>query len=236
MRFDCPTMEGRDEVVVRTEERDDRRRDREQRTADRGRGHDNEQEQQQHRRQGELVAEMRQPERQQRQTHRRERQPGQSPPGVERRAPPEEAPAYAEPMQLAASSLCEITCRSIGPDRRMTRLITDPRIELGPTRAPARTEHELRAVLDPRQLCERGRNVGRDHLVIFAAEVGQQLAVPFDRLEPPSAHEPFVVAHVHSEKLTVRALRHPRGAADQRFGSRRAGDRDEHALARSTAR
>ena len=44
--------------------------------------------------------------------------------------------------------------------------------------------------------------------------------------------EAVVAAHVHAEQLAVRALRHARGAPDQRLGARRAGDRDEHALAR----
>ena len=83
-----------------------------------------------------------------------------------------------------------------------------------------------------RQLGERGGDVGGDDLVVLAAEVGEELAVPLDRVGSAAAGQPVVVAHVHAEQLAARALRHARGAADQRFGSGCAGDRDEHPLAR----
>ena len=109
--------------------------------------------------------------------------------------------------------------------------MTDPRDELGPTRSAARAEHQLRAVLGARELGERGRDIGRDHLVELAAEVGEERAVPLQVLGLRSG-EAVGGRDVEAEELTVGTLGHARAAPDQRLGSRRAGDRDEHALAR----
>ena len=68
--------------------------------------------------------------------------------------------------------------------------------------------------------------------MVLAAEIGEQLPVPLDRVGATAAGEAVVAAHVHAEQLAVRALRHARGAPDQRLGTRRAGDRDQHPLAR----
>ena len=83
--------------------------------------------------------------------------------------------------------------------------MTEPRVQLGPARAPARAEHELRGVLDPGELGERGGDVGRDDLVVLAAEVGEQLAVPLDGVGSAAAGQAVVAAHVHAEQLAVRA-------------------------------
>ena len=56
--------------------------------------------------------------------------------------------------------------------------------------------------------------------MVLAAEIGEQLAVPLDRVGAAAAREAVVAAHVHAEQLAVRALRHARGAADQRLGAR----------------
>ncbi len=67
--------------------------------------------------------------------------------------------------------------------------------------------------------------------MVFAAEVGEELTVTLDGVGAPTAGEAVVASHVHTEQFTVGSLRHARGATDERLGSRRAGDRDQHPLA-----
>ena len=82
--FDRERVQRRREVVVRAQERDDRRRDREQRPAGR-RGRDHEQQvEQQHRRQREVAAHLRQREREQGQADHRDRETGEAASGRER--------------------------------------------------------------------------------------------------------------------------------------------------------
>ena len=88
----------------------------------------------------------------------------------------------------------------------------------------------MRAVLGACELGECRGDVVGNGLVVLAAEVGQQLLVAREVLRTWSG-EPVGGRDVEAEQFAVRALRHARRPADQRFGARCAGDRDEHALA-----
>ena len=102
----------------------------------------------------------------------------------------------------------------------MTRLMTEPRVSSAQRErrlAPSTSCVQFSTRAD---LGERGGDVGGDHLVELAAEVGEQLPVALDRVGATAAGQAVVVAHVHAEQLAVRTLRHARRAPDQRLGAR----------------
>ena len=191
---------------------------------------DEEQEEQQHRFEADVVAHLDEREREQ-----GEADPGEHPtddltPPRQRRTPGRGGRRDGSRSSASAGSW-EITCTSIGTgeaDRAVDDRAAD---HFGPARSAARAEHELGAVLGPREFGERGGNVARDDLVVLAAEIGEQLAVAQQVLRRRSG-ESVRGRHVEAEELAVGALGHAGGAANQRLGARRTGDRDEHPLAR----
>ena len=66
-----------------------------------------------------------------------------------------------------------MTWTSIGPDRRTTRLMTEPLKQLAPARPAAGAEHDLGRVLGAGQVDERAGDVVADDLAVLAAELAR---------------------------------------------------------------
>ena len=100
---------------------------------------------------------------------------------------------------------CEITCTSIDPEWRTTRLHDRATVQqLLPPRTGTRADDQLGAVLRAREVGERLRDVRTDDLVVLPAEVLEELAMGLDRGRPSS--EALAAAHVDTEQLTVRRV------------------------------
>ena len=120
----------------------------------------------------------------------------------------------------------------MSPDARITLLITEPAQQVRPARLAARAEHDLRRVLGAGELHQRAGDVGAGDLVVLAAELLEQLAVARSSASPVGAAQPVGRPHVHAEQLAAGARRHARRPPDHVVAAGRAGDRDDHALAR----
>ena len=76
-----------------------------------------------------------------------------------------------------------MTCTSIGPDRRTTRLITDPPNSSCQRDARAGAEHDLGGVLGAGQVDEGGGDVVAGDPAVLAAELLEQPALRGHRLD-----------------------------------------------------
>ena len=183
-------MDRRGEEVVREQEADDGRGDAGDDAADRADRDDEREEQQQHRFQADVVARWDEEHRQEREPDHREHPRGDLAAAGERRCPPD----LRSPRRKGLLGLGRLVRDDVHVDR--AREPNDPvddrpAQQLAQARSPARAEHELRAVLGPGEVDERGRDVGRDDLVVLAAEVGEQLLVAHEVLRPRPG-DPFV--------------------------------------------
>ena len=73
-----------------------------------------------------------------------------------------------------------MTWTSIGPDRRTTRLMTEPLTSSCHRDRLRRAEHDLGGVLGAGRLDERGGDVVARHPAVLAAELLEQLALRGD--------------------------------------------------------
>ena len=152
-----------------------------------------------------------------------------TPAARERRGPPR---ARDDERLLGARLGWLMTWTSIAtPDSRITLPITEPRV--------SRCQRERRvapitiwvAFSERAASSERLADVGADDLVVGAAELLDELALLCEQLGR-RRREPVLRDDVHGDEVALRALRDPRGAADEPLAVGRAGERDEHALAR----
>ena len=123
----------------------------------------------------------------------------------------------------------EITCTSMGPDSRTTRLMTEPRTSSVTPRAVAGAEDELRGVLGAGEVDEGGGHVAAGGLVVEAAQLLEQAALVAH--VPVVGHEPVVRSHVDAQQLAAGPGGDAGGPADEVVGAGRAGDGDDDPLA-----
>ncbi len=103
--------------------------------------------------------------------------------------------------------------------------------ELVPTVLAAAPEDELCRVLRRGEVDERGGDVAAGHLVVFAADLLEQLPVLCEQLGA-RPRQAVLAAGVDAEQLAVRSLCDARGAPDEVLGSGRARDGDDDAFTR----
>ena len=227
---DRERVQGRDEVPVDEQGAHDCAGQRRPESADRGDHDDEEQEEQQHARQLELVAHVREDDRQQR-----------AAPTAASNAPSScrlrgsvsgrrvrgttKASSDSPPGWL-------ITWTSMPtPDSRITLPMTEPRVSSLPARAAARSHDDLRRVQRTRCVEQRGPDVRADDLVVRPAELLEELALLLEQ-RCRRRGEPVLRDHVHAHEVALRALRNPRRASDETLAVGGTGERDEDALAR----
>ena len=129
------------------------------------------------------------------------------------------------------SSRVEITCTSMSPDARTTRLMNEPRT--------SSAQRDLR--LDPSTscvACSLRANVtsvcagsAPTHVVIRPAEILEQPAVAFEQPGWRSG-EALARTHVDAQQFALRPARHARGPAHEVLTARRARERDDDPLSR----
>ena len=117
----------------------------------------------------------------------------------------------------------------------MIRLIDGAGRELGPTRPPGRTHHELSRTLGPGDVQEGYGNVSAGGLDVATAELGQQRTMLVEELVRRSLPAVFA-SDVDTDQLGPRTRRDPCGAPDEMIAAGRACERDDaHARASPTA-
>ncbi len=100
-----------------------------------------------------------------------------------------------------------------------------------PARAAACSHDDLRRVQGPRGLEQRVPDVGAGDLVIRAAELLHQLALPLEELRR-GRRQAVLRNHVDGDELALRPLCDAGSAADDALAVGRTGERDDHALTR----
>ena len=206
--LDGELVERRREVPVGEQEARDRAHERGDEAAERRDHHHDEHEHEQVARQREPVTELGEDQRQHRRRGDGER-PRQRAPARGDRDPVAGARGRVSARERWSSPVDEITCTSIGPEARITLLITEPRMQVGPPRLTAGAEHDLGRVLGLGELHERRRDVGAREHAVLAAQLVEQPPLLFERVAGRRA-QPVGRAHVDADELAVRARRHAR--------------------------
>ena len=201
-----------------------------QSAADRGDADDEQEKEEEHARQTDVRrAEWREHPGEQRQADRSEQKAGEHP-----SSSAAARPALAAPIGLGR--LCPLLTADhvhVEADAGAPDHVVDhrPLRQLAPARPARRAEHDLGRVQRPRRVEQRLADVGADDLAVGAAELLDQPALLLEERGGLGC-EPVLRDDVDGDELAVRALGHPCRPPDQPLAVGRAGQRDEHALAR----